>query len=81
MKIDLSGKTALATGSTKGIGLAAAKGLAEAGADIILYGRNPDEVADLARTLGARGTAVQLDTTERGPQLAAVAGEVAHMIV
>ena len=81
MKIDLSGKTALATRSTKGIGLAAAKGLAEAGADIILHGQNPDEVADLARTLGARGTAVELDTAGRGPQLAAAAGEVAHMIV
>ena len=39
MKIDLTGKTALVTGSTEGIGEACAIGLAEAGASIILNGR------------------------------------------
>lgn len=39
MKIDLSGKTAIVTGSTKGIGLATAKGLAQAGASVIVNGR------------------------------------------
>ena len=36
MNIDLSGKTALITGSTEGIGFAIAQGLAEAGASVIV---------------------------------------------
>jgi NAD(P)-dependent dehydrogenase (short-subunit alcohol dehydrogenase family) len=39
MKIDLSGKTALVTGSTSGIGYAIAQGLALAGADVAINGR------------------------------------------
>jgi len=38
---DLSGRTALVTGSSRGIGLAIAAGLAEAGARIVLNGLNP----------------------------------------
>lgn len=38
MKIDLSGKTAVVTGSTAGIGFAVAKGLAESGATVIVNG-------------------------------------------
>ncbi|CPR19717.1 SDR family NAD(P)-dependent oxidoreductase [Brenneria goodwinii] len=45
MKIDLSGKTALVTASTAGIGLAIAQGLAESGASVLLNGRSADSVA------------------------------------
>ena len=38
MKIDLTGKTALVTGSTSGIGHAIAKGLAAAGATVVVNG-------------------------------------------
>lgn len=44
MKIDLSGKTALVTGSTLGIGHAIAKGLAEAGAEVVVNGRTQGKV-------------------------------------
>lgn len=44
MHIDLSGKSALITGSTQGIGFAIALGLAEAGAQVVINGRKADAV-------------------------------------
>jgi NAD(P)-dependent dehydrogenase (short-subunit alcohol dehydrogenase family) len=44
MKIDLSGKTALVTGSTSGIGHAIARGLALAGANVVVNGRSQAKV-------------------------------------
>ena len=50
MKIDLSGKVALVSASTGGIGYAIAKGLAESGAEVILNGRSEKSVSEaLAR--------------------------------
>lgn len=50
MKIDLSGRTAIVSGSTAGIGLAIAKGLAGAGAHVIVNGRGQ---AAVDRTVAA----------------------------
>lgn len=44
MQIDLSGKTAIVTGSTRGIGFAIAKGLAQAGATVVINGRSAPSV-------------------------------------
>ena len=51
MQIDLSGKTALVTGSTAGIGLGAAIGLARTGARVVVNGRGEDRVEGAVRQL------------------------------
>lgn len=52
---DLSGKRALITGSSQGIGFAIARGLAEHGAEIVLNGRDGGKLADAAASLKASG--------------------------
>ena len=56
MKIDLSGKSAVVTGSTGGIGLAIATGLAKAGAAVTVAGRTQERVdaavADVRKASG-----------------------------
>jgi NAD(P)-dependent dehydrogenase (short-subunit alcohol dehydrogenase family) len=52
MRIDLSGKRALVTGSTAGIGFAIARGLIEAGAAVVINGRSGDRVAEALARLG-----------------------------
>ena len=52
---DLTGKRALVTGSSQGIGLAIAQGLADHGAAIVLNGRDGDKLAAAAARLTARG--------------------------
>jgi NAD(P)-dependent dehydrogenase (short-subunit alcohol dehydrogenase family) len=71
MNIDLSGKTALVTGSTEGIGFAIAQGLAQAGATVIINGRTGAKVdAAVARIGGsARGVAADLGTAAGHDQL------------
>lgn len=48
---DLSGRSAIITGGSKGLGLAMAAGLASAGADVILVNRNADEGTKAANEL------------------------------
>jgi gluconate 5-dehydrogenase len=59
---DVAGRTALVTGSSRGIGLALARGLVEAGCDVVLHGRDGAAVARSAGELGARHVA--FDVTE-----------------
>jgi gluconate 5-dehydrogenase len=55
---DLSGKTALVTGSSRGLGRAMAEGLANAGAAIILNGANADRLRASAQELREKGHVV-----------------------
>jgi gluconate 5-dehydrogenase len=50
---DLSGRTALVTGSSRGIGLALARGLLRAGARVMIHGRNTAQAASTAASLAA----------------------------
>jgi 2-dehydro-3-deoxy-D-gluconate 5-dehydrogenase len=65
---DLKGKVAIVTGGNGGIGLGIARGLADAGADVAVVGRNEDKskaaVAELA-TRGVRAIAVATDVTDK----------------
>jgi NAD(P)-dependent dehydrogenase (short-subunit alcohol dehydrogenase family) len=60
MKIDLSGKTALVTGSTAGIGYAIAKGLAASGAEIVLNGRSQGTVDAAVKKLAAEASGAKV---------------------
>ncbi|MDO9144746.1 SDR family oxidoreductase [Rhodoferax sp.] len=65
----LTGRRALITGSSGGIGLALARALGQAGAHVILNGRNPDKLALAAQTLQAEGLTVSaqaFDVTDAG---------------
>jgi NAD(P)-dependent dehydrogenase (short-subunit alcohol dehydrogenase family) len=54
MSIDLRGKWALVTGSSRGIGRQVARGLADKGTNLVLHGRTREHNADLAAELGGK---------------------------
>ncbi|WPO98247.1 SDR family oxidoreductase [Pseudomonas sp. HR96] len=83
MKIDLSGKRALVTASTGGIGLAIAKGLAEAGAEVVINGRSQQSVDDTLTRLAGElpgavlsGIAADLGSAQGSDALVGSAGAI-----
>lgn len=64
MKIELNGKKALVTGSSGGIGLAIAFGLAEAGAEVVLHGRNADKLARAAAAITQKFPTARVGTVQ-----------------
>ncbi len=85
MNIDLSGKTALVTGSTAGIGHAIAKGLAASGASVVINGRGQDKVDAAVRKLETaggkvRGIAADVSTAAGCKALVAALPEVDILI-
>lgn len=74
--IDLSGRIAIVTGASRGIGRAIATRLASRGAHVIAAarGENAKETADAIAAAGGKGEHIALDVTESGAAEAAVAG-------
>ncbi|WP_315742018.1 SDR family NAD(P)-dependent oxidoreductase [Bradyrhizobium sp. SZCCHNR1075] len=73
---DLRGKVAIVTGGNGGIGLGMARGLADAGADIAIVGRNQaksDAVAADMMARGVRAVAVTADVTDKDAVTAMIA--------
>lgn len=56
---DLSGKTAIVTGGTRGLGRGMAEALVEAGAKVVIFGTS-EKVHDAAKEIGAQGVVVDL---------------------
>mgnify|MGYP001454518107 FL=1 len=57
-RFDLTGKRALVTGGTHGLGMAIATGLAEAGAIIIVNDRFPEKLETARKEYGEKGITV-----------------------
>ena len=67
-QFDLSGKTAIVTGSTRGLGRAFADALAQAGANVVVVGRDAASAQSVSDEIAASGTAsigVGADVTSR----------------
>src|SRR5215510_6778823 len=66
---DLSGRVALVTGGSKGLGKAMARGLAQAGADIVISSRHKGELdralAEILDGTSRKGIALEADMSKR----------------
>lgn len=62
-KIDLSGKTALISGASRGIGEAAARAFVAAGANVALLARSEERIAAIAGDLGKSALAIPCDVS------------------
>ena len=74
---DLSGTRALVTGSSQGIGFALARGLAAAGASIVVNGRDETKLQDAAASLeqgGANVACLPFDVTDHAAARSAIDG-------
>ncbi|MBM5825179.1 MAG: glucose 1-dehydrogenase [Cyanobacteria bacterium M_surface_10_m2_119] len=78
---DLSGKVAIVTGGDGGIGLGMARGLARAGASIVVAARNPEKSADAVaelQVLGAQAIAIETDVSRESSITALMEQTVAY---
>src|SRR5690625_5646418 len=78
---DISGRLALVTGSSRGLGLALATGLAQHGARVILHGRDPEALVrarDQVAAEGAVPAVVSFDVTDAAAVREGVAALVAE---
>ncbi|MBC7164034.1 MAG: SDR family oxidoreductase [Roseovarius sp.] len=70
--MSMTGKCVLITGASKGIGAAAARIFAQAGANVALVARNGDAIADLAGEIGPSAIAIPCDVSRFWEMAAAV---------
>jgi NADP-dependent 3-hydroxy acid dehydrogenase YdfG len=75
-QFDMSGKTALITGASRGIGAATARAFAAQGANVVLMARDRDAIAGLAGEIGAQALAVPVDVSRYWEVEAAVTAAV-----
>ncbi|MEO0930205.1 MAG: SDR family oxidoreductase [Pseudomonadota bacterium] len=59
--MNMAGKTALITGASRGIGAAAARAFASAGANVALVARSTDAIAEIAGEIGEKALAIPCD--------------------
>lgn len=81
-RFDLDGQIALVTGAARGLGRAISLALANAGADVALGLRDPDQAGDLAdeiRAMGRRALPLRMDVRNRGEVEAAISETVRRM--
>jgi NAD(P)-dependent dehydrogenase (short-subunit alcohol dehydrogenase family) len=72
--LDLTGQVALVTGGNSGIGLGMADGLARAGADVCIWGRNPEKNDAAVTQLAEHGHRVAAHVVDISDETAVVAG-------
>jgi ribitol 2-dehydrogenase len=61
MSVSLHGQVAIVTGASQGIGLACARALSVAGADVVLVSRSPDRLQEAAASLPGRTAVLPAD--------------------
>ncbi|SHH44379.1 SDR family oxidoreductase [Cognatishimia maritima] len=76
--MDLQGKTVMITGASRGIGAAAAREFANAGANVALVARSDAAIRDLADELGANALAIPCDVSQFADLATAVQTCVEH---
>ena len=79
---DLTGKKALVTGASRGIGRAIAIAYAQAGADVALMSRSADSLADVAKEIegyGRQALVLPVDLTDRDAAEAGVHAAIAGL--
>jgi NAD(P)-dependent dehydrogenase (short-subunit alcohol dehydrogenase family) len=80
---NLTGKVALVTGGSKGLGKAMARGLAEVGADVVISSRHEEELRaaldEILQGTGRRGRYVVCDLSRRGQAAQLAGAALEHM--